>query len=536
MPWMRFGAPLLFLLASAGSSGCADERPRERHARCATWAADIQPVLADACVACHGPSMRAGEYDLSTYLGALGAGTDRVANAVAGDASSLVLRVLDPAGADDTHAPFTGLHATVSRWVVECELAYADSRIHEGGIMNPADPAFHGALLAQLSWDFDRCAECHGADFAGGTSGASCLSCHEDGGPTDCSTCHGSAISSGAHTAHTTAGALGERYECTTCHVLPTDYRDPGHIFVPGAPGLVDGPPAEVIFGVLARGPNPAEPPSYDPATGRCENVYCHGASLGDDNALDTTPEWQAGGPAACGDCHGLPPSSHADDRCAVCHGGVVAEDRSILDSALHIDAAVSIGAGTGDSCTGCHGPPRDLEGRTDPALVTVGAHTSHVEGLHGLRGPIPCADCHAMPQALDSRGHIDSPAPAEVFWSPAGPFTGLAAAAGALPMWDRASATCTDVYCHGGGTSSLADDMSPDLMRTPVWTAINDGQAACGTCHGAPPITDAHLPDMGLDTCHTCHPGTTDPFGNIIISGPAGARTSEHIDGELDL
>ena len=33
-------------------------------------------------------------------------------------------------------------------WVIDARLAYRDSALHEPGLMNPADPDFHGAMLA----------------------------------------------------------------------------------------------------------------------------------------------------------------------------------------------------------------------------------------------------------------------------------------------------------------------------------------------------------------------------------------------------
>jgi hypothetical protein len=35
----------------------------------------------------------------------------------------------------------------------------------------------------------------------------------------------------------------------------------------------------------------------------------------------------------------------------------------------------------------------------------------------------------------------------------------------------------------------------------------------------------------MTLSTCVTCHPGTVDAFGNIVVNN----GTSEHIDGNVD-
>jgi predicted CxxxxCH...CXXCH cytochrome family protein len=101
---------------------------------------------------------------------------------------------------------------------------------------------------------------------------------------------------------------------------------DPGHIDSP--------PPAEVFpfadgVGGLARAD--AARPAYDPASGTCSNVYCHGggarAARDSTPGLARTPAWT--GPSSsvvCGGCHGLPPKDgfHAPTLgaadCEGCH------------------------------------------------------------------------------------------------------------------------------------------------------------------------------------------------------------------------
>ena len=69
--------------------------------------------------------------------------------------------------------------------------------LHPCGITDPADPEFHGKLIEREGWDLNVCASCHGADFSGGPSGATCLTCHQQG-PTACDTCHDTPPASGA--------------------------------------------------------------------------------------------------------------------------------------------------------------------------------------------------------------------------------------------------------------------------------------------------------------------------------------------------
>jgi predicted CxxxxCH...CXXCH cytochrome family protein len=138
------------------------------------------------------------------------------------------------------------------------------------------------------------------------------------------------------------------------------------------------------------------------------------------------------------------------------------------------------------------------------------------------------------------SAGHLGGHAPgddpdphAEVF--PADPTVGaLARADGAAPAWDRADASCSGVYCHGGG-ATLAADAAPGVDKAPVWTAT--GGLTCGAaCHGLPPAFAPHLPTMTRTDCASCHPRTVDPAGQIIVAGPPGMETSAHMNGALDV
>src|SRR5579859_2056158 len=158
------------------------------------------------------------------------------------------------------------------------------SYVHPDGWADPNSPDFHGTHIQNTGWDFAPCQKCHGDDFKGGASGASCWTCHSDG-PTSCTTCHGQPPPTGAHLKHA--------FDCTACHVKPVLYTDAGHF-----EGNV----------------------TVDYRDGRC-SVYCHGATFTDSNATNTRPLWTGGAAeATCGTCHGLGPSGHVSDRCADCH------------------------------------------------------------------------------------------------------------------------------------------------------------------------------------------------------------------------
>src|SRR5262249_13772642 len=146
-------------------------------------------------------------------------------------------------------------------------------------------------------------------------------------------------------------------------------------------------------------------PPAYD--AGTCRNVYCHGDALHAAGGAAPQPRWSDPITGGCDRCHGAPPPSHAQDRCAACHPA----------DAPHVDGAVQLGGG----CTGCHGsgasaaPPRDLAGNLYTTAIGVGAHQVHLAAPSRLRGPIACETCHRVPASLLDPGHLDSPPPAEV-------------------------------------------------------------------------------------------------------------------------
>lgn len=541
LPWSSTVSSVLAVLLLLPLAACSEEREYPEGGQCFAWEQDIGPLLEERCVECHTGEDAGGSYRLTSYLATLATGSDEEPNAIAGDESSLLLTTLAAGTADDVHDDFTeDVLPTLRTWVVDCDLAFTDSPIHEPGILNPRSEDFHGHLLRDIAYDFEQCAECHGEDFAGGTADASCITCH-DNGVTDCTTCHSSLPSRGAHAAHL-PDTLEFGASCESCHSVPTEWDAVGHVFLED--GSLDPPPVEVMLSGKAAedGPSMARegPPQYDPETASCDNVYCHGDTFADANAAITMPVWTGGiDQAACGTCHGLPPENHGMglDECHLCHGEVVDADLNIIAPELHVDTMLQVVEG--DQCTLCHGmgddpaPPFDLSGNTSEALVTVGAHQAHLGPPFRLGAPVECGACHLVPTEVGDEGHLDGELPAEVFPAEIAD-SSLAFAQGASPVWDRDAETCSDVYCHGGGTE-LADDTTPTLNRTPTWTASFVDEVYCGSCHGIPPNTDTHLGFVTLDECHLCHTGTVDEFGNIIFEGPPDAPTSLHMDGDID-
>ncbi|HEY3359814.1 MAG TPA: hypothetical protein VGQ83_41575 [Polyangia bacterium] len=164
------------------------------------------------------------------------------------------------------------------------------------------------------------------------------------------------------------------------------------------------------------------------------------------------------------------------------------------------------------ESCTACHGDPNNFPGdnvrsaappqavhvglptgATDPANPGVGAHQAHLKP-NPFTTPIECSECHVVPTrdgrpASDVPGHLDGPRATVTFG-------GRATLDGVAATYDPATNTCT-TYCHG---TTLAGGRFP----RPTWTAVGQGQGACGSCHGLPPTNPGH-PKSG--ECWRCHP-----------------------------
>ncbi len=244
--------------------------------------------------------------------------------------------------------------------------------VHPEGFGKPGNSNFHSVWFKQNNWNLKFCQQCHAANYTGGTTGISCLTCHtEPAGPEACNTCHGdfsnperisppldlsgnssaSARGVGAHTVHVYANGLSENIDCYECH--------------PGNPGYknyvythVGTPPADIEFGKFSSGNGN---PKYDFNILTCSDVYCHGNfSFPKDSSQfplfysdsvitgeNFSPVWNKvdSSQAYCGSCHLLPPRGHKDagtdptaSTCSSCHPKVVDNDGNIIDKSRHIN------------------------------------------------------------------------------------------------------------------------------------------------------------------------------------------------------
>ncbi|HET8542759.1 MAG TPA: CxxxxCH/CxxCH domain-containing protein [Anaeromyxobacter sp.] len=294
---------------------------------------------------------------------------------------------------------------------------------------------------------------------------------------------------------------------CETCHAVPTSVD--AHL-----DGVV---PVRLLDPITAGG----AAARWNPATGRCENVYCHGATLrAGTRGSATAPDWTGaeGTQMTCGSCHLAPPASHAiyaeRTRCQRCHAGTVKADGTIdVASGQHIDGTTP----TTTACDGCHLAPPDTGAHrahanpADPASVSYG---SLAVGVGTSPGSAPayvfgCGYCHP----LDGAFHQDGTTQVDLL--PAGEGVKLLNDAGAA--FDPSDSTCSGVYCHGAtlGAGYAGADTSP------AWTG---GATSCASCHAAPPAS--HAVYATPTQCQRCHSETVGPDGSIDLP------SRKHIDG----
>jgi predicted CxxxxCH...CXXCH cytochrome family protein len=174
--------------------------------------------------------------------------------------------------------------------------------------------------------------------------------------------------------------------------------------------------------------------PAY--SGGQCSNVYCHGARMpgGDTSGTNKTPTWNDPNylpatltAAACGTCHGFPPSTASGHPAVTipagfpttasigvtcnCHANINTAGNSyaniFVNKALHINGTVDVGAG--GACNACHGYPPAKAGfagtqnnwssaRTENYPGGGGAHTiaNHVSNTaQPGEGFSNCSNCH---------------------------------------------------------------------------------------------------------------------------------------------
>jgi predicted CxxxxCH...CXXCH cytochrome family protein len=324
---------------------------------------------------------------------------------------------------------------------------------------------------------------------------AACGKARSSGGEASgCQACHGSgdsaapplglrgetattALAVGAHQAHLADSEFRKAVACGDCHVVPASLAGHG--------GKAQ---ATLTFSALATQGGRA---SWNRATATCSNVYCHGDTLRA-GGTGTRPVWNADPTFAveCGTCHALPPAGHltsvkAVTDCHACHQATVKPDGTIdVAAGHHIDGKVDVSEPATLACGTCHGaPPAD---QAHAAHVRLGGLTGVAYGQEWITADkdpsgalgaysFGCALCHPVDAGKHGNGVI------EVDLAAATAVTGgLKARNGALASYDKASGTCSNVYCHSSGQAT------PTFRTSPGWASGT--RLTCKGCHDDPP------------------------------------------------
>ncbi len=302
---------------------------------------------------------------------------------------------------------------------------------HEAGVPHPvggtwvtvppaAQPHGNDAKAAPgATTGFNYCQVCHGTgtDFAGGSSGISCYTCHGASAP------HPASWRTGDTYVHTSVDG-GNASVCAFCHT--------------------DGANSPI--------PPPSPPAPAGTAPGCFNNTLCHEAGVPHPVGI---PAWWAAPPAAQphgNDAKAAPGATTGFNYCQVCHG-------------TGTDFA---GGSSGVSCYTCHGAsaPHPASWRTGDTYV----HTSVDGGNASV-----CAFCHTD----GANSPIPPPSPPAPAGTPPGCFN--------------------STLCHGVGVPAGTHVTGwLDLDNTAVFHGLFVTQTTCETaaCH----------PISGHPTCTSCH------------------------------
>jgi predicted CxxxxCH...CXXCH cytochrome family protein len=262
----------------------------------------------------------------------------------------------------------------------------------------------------------DRCSTCHSSP----TNAASGTPFYSTSYPVKTVATSNSKV--GQHTAHvTSAKSLARKFDCSTCHGSVT-LATASHMN-----GSTTFSWSKIAMGnssTLSKNMTPI----YNPATGQCSNVYCHGDGMPNGDTTGTRPAlaWNSSvlpaslTSAGCGVCHGFPPASHASfatipagfpgtvsigTTCS-CHDNINPAGNTYAnifkDTALHINAKLEVSGG--GSCNGCHGYPpsnKRFKGTHNNWSSAKIENYSGGGGAHTVKG-------HISPTADPSQGWVN--------------------------------------------------------------------------------------------------------------------------------
>ncbi len=265
-------------------------------------------------------------------------------------------------------------------------------------------PVWGGTLWSTT----DQCAKCHSSTAAGAVSAANPFYTTAYPAKVYANT----DAKAGAHTSHVTStDSISAAVSCYDCH---------GSVTLTSANHMNGS--TNFVWSALAQ--TGSLTPSYDPATGMCSNVYCHGAKMpgGDTSGTNRVPTWNVPflpatlSAAACGTCHGFPPppssghpsvtipagfptSATIGTSCG-CHANINPAGNSyaniFVDKTLHINGVLDVSGG--GTCDSCHGYPPASAGFTGAANNWAGARAEDYPGGGGAHTVLNHVNSKAVP------------------------------------------------------------------------------------------------------------------------------------------
>lgn len=380
-------------------------------------------------------------------------------------------------------------------------------------------PVWGGSLWSTT----DQCGKCHSSSAAGAVTQA--VPFYSTSFPIKVTL--NTDAKAGAHTNHLSSLAIGlsSNIACTDCH---------GTVTLTSATHMNGS--TTFVWSVLATKAG-ALAPIYTATTGQCTATYCHGNSMpgGDTTGSNRSPVWKDPNylpatisAAACGTCHGFPPSSASGHPSGItipvgfpgsatigttcsCHANINTAGNSyaniFVNPALHINGILetptgghsvpypgsthnsAAGASPFTACTGCH---TNTKNAAFPYPQAVGVPPD-CQNCHTKSSPVGnvtsgCYSCHGASGATGN--NIGRPVTANTTSFP-----------DRQGQHGRGEHNVTCSTCHAWGTGSVKHGWSNRKksfsaysavkQKVTIWNVPNPAagtrSTGTGTCSGTP-------------------------------------------------
>ncbi|GFO60480.1 hypothetical protein GMST_28050 [Geomonas silvestris] len=395
---------------------------------------------------------------------------------------------------------------------------------HSGGPGVAPHPVPYNNHNATARSNFPYCLGCHqvAADVTtqGGKVIPRCLTCHLSDPTvtsTGCTSCHANPPAgasypntAGTHATHVAASRVSSMtLSCADCHSgLGLGTVDHLNRARARAAAVLANPVVFSATPIMQAGTG-GTPSFAGGATGQCSNTYCHGGRMsgGDTTGTNRAPAWGSTllpgtlSSAACGLCHGFPPSAASGHP-----------------TGITIPAGFPTTASLGTTCS-CH--PNINQAGNSYANIFVDK-SLHINGVLDVSASAP----HAVPN-----------------------YNHQAAGTGAACIACHAIGSATSVY--PAAVAGAAPDCRGCHKKAAPGSATGFG--ACGSCHGSLTATNATtqgrpvgttFPDRvgyhsgqsdsahGTAACSVCHNLSVSGTGATVNHGPGNRNANPDVVG----